>query len=343
MRLIRQLSFWSRVLGVSLGLLVLAPVAVANPAADAALEAFLVDLATRQHFDLNALRKLFSQVKIRPNILTLMQRGAKTTGKPTPFYKYRLNFVTPQRINYGVTFMRSHQQALARAEAEYGVPAEVIAGIIGVETIFGRNTGKVSILDALTTIAFHYPPRADYFRSELEAFLLLCREQGFDPQQPTGSYAGAMGLGQFMPSSYRKYLVDFDGDGRRDAWDVEDAIGSVARYLQAYGWQRGQAITLPTQVQADKVEGLLALGIEPRHSLQHLQSQGLRLASKLPAQTPVSLLRLDTELGPAYWAAFRNFYVITRYNHSQRYAMAVAQLAAAIGHEKAAAQYAGQW
>jgi len=294
------------------------------------VEDFILAMNSKHGFASDSLRALLAQAKVKHSILKAMD----SPGEAKPWYEYREIFVTPTRIQGGVAFMQRHLPWLQNAEKAYGVPAEIITAIIGVETIYGKNTGSFRVLDALYTLAFFYPKRADFFRDELENFLLMTQQENMNPLTPTGSYAGAMGLGQFMPSSFLRHAVDFDGDGKRTLWEVVDSIGSVAHYLQQYGWQRGQPIVLATQVQADKAASLLALELKPQYSLAQLQQWGLRFAGHLPGKTPGSLLMLETELGEAYWLALDNFYVITRYNHSRRYAMAVTQLAAAIRHQR---------
>lgn len=314
-------------LRLSLGVWLLAAMPV--QAEVVSTEQFIQNM-TRQHaFTAEEVRSVLAQAKLKNSIIKAMNRP----GEAKPWYEYRNIFIKPSRIRGGVHFMQKHQKWLLKAQQTYGVPAEIITAIIGVETIYGGNTGSFRVLDALYTLAFHYPKRADFFRGELESFLIMARQEGFSPFMPKGSYAGAMGLGQFMPSSFLKYAVDFDGDGKRKLWEVADSIGSVANYLNAFGWQREQPIILATQVQADKVASLLDLGLKPKYTVQQLQQRGLRFAGRLPSNTLGSFVMLKTQLGEAYWLALANFYVITRYNHSRRYAMAVTQLAEAIRHQ----------
>ncbi len=296
-------------------------------------EEFIEQMVTRHHFDRVELTQLLNQAKVKQSILKIMFRPHKPNAKPTPWYKYRQNFVTKSRINKGLQYWRQNAAALKRAEKTYGVPAEIILAIIGVETIYGRNTGNFRIIDALTTLAFNFPKRADYFRSELEHFLLLTREEGINPLQPKGSYAGAMGLGQFMPSSFRRYAVDFDGDGRRNIWtDNTDAIGSVANYFKQFGWKTGEPVIKPTQIRPNAVEKLLALKFKPQYTLKQLKPMGLLYHGDESDSTSVMFIDLETEIGTAYWVGFQNYYVITRYNHSKRYAMAVYQLSQALAN-----------
>ena len=212
------------------------------------------------------------------------------------------------------------------------MPPEIIVAIIGVETRYGRHAGRYPVLDALSTLGFHYPPRAAFFRSELEQFLLLTREEHMDPATPLGSYAGAMGRPQFMPSSFRNYAVDFDGDGRRDIWRNDaDVIGSVANYFARHGWVRGGPIAQRIHaLDPARFEDVIEAGFKPAFRVAELRARGLRLAAPLPDDTRAALLALKRDGETQYWLALHNFYVITRYNHSPLYAMAVYQLADAI-------------
>jgi membrane-bound lytic murein transglycosylase B len=239
---------------------------------------------------------------------------------------YRSRFVEATRIGRGLDFWRRHEAALDRAEARYGVPAEIIVAIIGVETLYGRNPGKFHVFNALTNLAFDYPPRAALFRGELEALLLLAREERRDPWSYRGSYAGAIGLPQFLPSSIRRYAVDFDGSGGIDlAVSAEDAIGSVARFLNEHGWARGEVISLPARVQEDPA-ALLAEGIRPARLPADLLGFGVE-ADAAP-ERPAALIDLATPTeATEYRLGFNNFFVLTRYNRSSFYAAAVQDLA----------------
>jgi len=300
-------------------------------------EAFIDQMVTQHHFDRVELTQLLNKAKVKQSILKIMFRPPPEPGvakpKPKPWYKYRKQFVTKSRINKGIQYWRQNSSAFKRAEKTYGVPAEIILAIIGVETIYGRNKGNFRIIDALTTLAFNYPRRADFFRSELEHFLLLTREEGMNPLKPKGSYAGAMGLGQFMPSSFRRYAVDFDGDGKRNIWtNNTDAIGSVANYFKHFGWKTGEPVIKPTQIRPNAVERLEALKFKPQYTLQKLKSMGLLYHGGESDSTSVMFIDLETEIGTSYWVGFQNYYVITRYNHSKRYAMAVYHLAQALAN-----------
>lgn len=296
-----------------------------------ALDSFIDRMVSQYGFSREYLLGLFSQAKRKQWTLDYLAKE-KPTGAPKPgaWTRYRAQFLDDRHISSGVKFWSLHASALKRAYDEYGVSPEYILGILGVETIYGANLGNHRIIDALTTLSFDYPRRADYFRSELEKFLVMCRGERVDPSKPKGSYAGAMGLGQFMPSSFLEYAVDFNGDGKKNLWDPEDAIGSVAHYFSGYGWQREARVTSPVQVQNQPIG--LKTGYDSSYSLEELEMAGVELGGsvKTAEMGPVSLLRLSSVRGDEYWVGFKNFYVISRYNHSTHYSMAVHQLAQAI-------------
>ena len=285
--------------------------------------AFIDEMVARHQFKRDDLSQLLAQTCVKQSILTAMSRPAEAK----PWSVYRALFVEPKRIASGVRFWQEHAETLAHAEAQYGVPASIIVAIIGVETFYGRNTGSFRVMDALGTLAFGYPQRAAYFRDELEQYLLLAREAAFAPLSIKGSYAGAMGIAQFMPSSYRNFGVDFDGDGQRDLWDnPDDAIGSVANYFHGKGWKTGAPVaTLATTV-AEPGKGLANHGWNFRMPLKTWPQVGIAANDPSHAQAEAMLLELSGANGPEYWLAYENFYVITRYNHSFHYAMAVWQL-----------------
>lgn len=288
---------------------------------------FIADMVRKHHFSKTELEQLFSQVHRQPTILERIAKPAEAK----PWYVYRKIFLTEARIQDGYAFWQEHADVLSAVQHRYGVPPEIIVGILGVETGYGRNTGGFSVIDALSTLAFGYPKRARFFRQELEEFLLLCREERMDPLAPKGSYAGAMGLPQFMPDSFRHFAADFDGDGRRDIWqNASDAIASVANYFTAHGWHPGEPVALPTVVQGESYRQLLDNGLKPHHSLAQLQSGGVQVPPELAPSTPAKLLVLAQPEGYDYWLGLHNFYVITRYNNSPLYAMAVHELGQAI-------------
>jgi len=295
---------------------------------------FIDRLASEHNFRYDDLRQLFDQIEIRPEIIEAMNRPYE--GKP--WFQYRPIFVTQARISEGATFLRENYKTLKQAEQKYGVPAEIITAILGVETRYGRYRGKYRVVDALATLGFDYPRRSRFFLKELEAFLLLSREEGFDPLTISSSYAGAMGKPQFMPSSYRMYAVDFDGDGRRDLLDNSaDAIGSIANYLSRHGWQRGQPITVKTNPAAQAPQKMGKLK-KPSKPVQHWQDKGYLPAETTAQQLKAELIVLENQQGPEYWLGLQNFYAITRYNHSALYAMAVFQLSQGIKQQYQASQ-----
>jgi len=293
---------------------------------------FIAEMHEKHGFDAAMLTRQFAAVHANAAVLRAI-RPAAVPEQQRSWQRYRARFVNERRIGKGLEFWREFPAELARAQALYGVPAEIIVAIIGVETEYGRNTGKFSVLEALATLAFEYPPRAPFFRRELEEFLLLARENGSDPLDYKGSYAGAMGIPQFMPSSQRNYAVDFDGDERIDLrQSPADAIGSVARFLNLHGWRQEEPIAAPATVDGDPV-ALIAAGIKPAQPLRALIDQGASLAppSVRLLDKPAALIDLvSPDLPTEYWIGFDNFYVITRYNRSTFYAMSVFQLAEAL-------------
>ncbi|BES83867.1 lytic murein transglycosylase B [Pectobacterium araliae] len=294
-----------------------------------------VDKMVLEHgFNRQQLHDVLVQAKSLDWVIRLMDKQAPTSRPPSgpngAWNRYRNQFITPDNVQNGVAFWNQYQDALQRAQNIYGVPPEIIVGIIGVETRWGRVMGKTRIIDALATLAFDYPRRADYFAGELETFLLMARKEGNDPLSLRGSYAGAMGYGQFMPSSFKNYAVDFDGNGHTNLWDPVDAIGSVANYFKAHGWVKGA----PVAVQANGQAPLLTNGFNTRYSLTELQAAGLTPQHSLAGYSEASLLRLDIGTGYQYWYGLPNFYAITRYNHSTHYAMAVWQLGEAVGRAR---------
>jgi len=291
----------------------------------ATVREFVADMVTKHDFDAAELTRLLGHARAQPKIIAAMRRPAEAK----PWHQYRELFLTPTRIQEGAAFWAEAQPWLNKAEEQFGVPAEIIVGIIGVETQYGQHKGKFKVLDALTTLAFNYPERAEFFRAELENFLLLVREEPLDALNLTGSYAGAIGTPQFMPSSYRRYAVDFDGDGKKDlVGSTADAIGSVANYFKSHQWHPGQAVVASATIQGDGYRGLLEQGIKPQTSVTKFAGYGVTLGdNQLSAMDLGALIELEAAQGPEYWIGLQNFYVITRYNHSPLYAMAVYQLA----------------
>ena len=295
---------------------------------------FIVQLAAKHGFVESELRFVFSRARHYPAIIELITPPAHPRARS--WQAYRARFIEPVRIQGGVALWNKYAGDLARAEAQYGVPAEVIVAIIGVETVYGRNSGNWRVIDALSTLAFDYPKRAEFFRSELENYLLFAREHDLDVFSVRGSYAGAIGIPQFMPSSWRKWAVDFDGDSRIDLRDsFVDSIGSVASFLKGHGWEAGAPIAYPAQVVGDTYKEFLARDILPTTPIAELVRFGVSseplLRRGLPSDTPTALVDLVTPDKPTeYWVGLKNFYVITRYNRSSFYAMSVMELGAAI-------------
>ena len=295
------------------------------------VEEFIAQMVRQNQFDEAALRQVFAQLKVNDGVVKAV--GAPSTAKP--WHEFRNIFVTPTRVSGGLEFWQQHTELLARARDVYGVPEEIIVSIIGVETLYGRRLGSFRVIDALYTLGFEMTERATFFRAEMEQFLLLARENGLDPLETKGSFAGAMGMPQFIPTSYRRFAVDFDGDGKINLWDsTADVIGSVANYLRHFGWVWGQPLTVPARIDATQVKEVLEAGLKPQLTLQQLQPKGVEATEELPPDLQAGLFALDVEQGPEYWLAFNNFYVITRYNRSKNYAMAVVQLAKAIARER---------
>lgn len=300
-----------------------------NFGSDPAVIDFARDLEKRQGFDADDLVRHFAHT--HPNLTVLKLIQPPTTPQQRSWERYRPRFLNDRRIEGGVRFWEANRMALVRARALFGVPEEIIVAIIGVETEYGRNTGNFSVLEALATLAFRYPPRADFFRTELEQFLLLARENGMDPLSIKGSFAGAIGIPQFMPGTQRRYAVDFDADQRVDlTGSVDDAIGSVARFLEQHGWEAGAPVAVPARVEAGEPgRDLLEAGIRPTLRAADLTRRGITSAAD--PQATVTLVDLVSPgAATEYWLGYNNFYVITRYNRSSFYAMAVYQLAEAI-------------
>jgi membrane-bound lytic murein transglycosylase B len=289
---------------------------------------FIRELAARHGFPEHELRHLFSRVRRAEPALEAVK---PPPPKARSWEEYRGNFVNPRRIAAGAEFRRKYRRALERAEERYGVPAQYIVAIIGVETYYGRNTGRWRVVDALTTLAFDYPPRAAYFRSELEQYLLLAREQGKDVFSMRGSYAGAIGIPQFMPGSTRRFAVDFDGNGAVDLRrSAVDAIGSVANFLKEHGWQPGGEVLIEARVGGEAWRALADGSVDPKHAPAELRAAGVEFDG-MPEGLRAVLVELETPEKPSeYRIGLHNFWVLTRYNRSAFYASAVHDLAQAI-------------
>lgn len=294
--------------------------------------AFIAAMVEKHGFVERELKRLFARTYRQPAILKAI--GPPESPGTRSWRAYRAVFVDESHLEAGRRFMQRHAAALARAERDYGVPAEIVTAIIGVETFYGRNTGKWRVIDALATLAFDYPPRAEFFRAELEAYLLFVRDAGIDVFGVKGSYAGAIGIPQFMPGSYRRWAVDFDGDGAISLRvNPVDAIGSVANFLKAHGWLAGEPILFHAQIGAADVSALTAAGLKPQWSIAQLAAAGVSVRGVPPPRTdtPVALIELETLDEPSeYRAGLENFYVLTRYNRSSFYASAINDLAEAL-------------
>jgi membrane-bound lytic murein transglycosylase B len=289
---------------------------------------FIAHMAATTSFKKRQLRKLLKSAQSQPAIIDAMDRPAE---KAKPWFEYRPIFITERRIREGVDFWTAHREALDQASVRSGVAPEYLAAILGVETYYGRLTGSYRVLDALATLAFDYPARAKFFRDELEQFLLLTRDAKLNPLSVKGSYAGAMGAPQFMPSNYRRYAVDADADGHVDLWsNWPDVCASVGNYLKEHGWNAGEPVLSEATVDSDKAQDLEGRKLALSETVESLRTKGVNFDSSLAADTPALLIAADETDGVHWRVGYNNFYVITRYNHSALYAMAVFELAAAV-------------
>jgi len=290
--------------------------------------AFIVQMASRSDYSEQELVELFSTVSKQDHLFELLNKPAE---KELQWYQYRPIFIKEKRIDLGVKFWREHQQLLSEVSTKTGVPEQIIIAVIGVETFYGIYKGKDPVLDSLVTLAFDYPKRGEFFTHELEQFLLLVKEQNLDPVGLLGSYAGAMGMPQFISSSYRSYAVDFDGDGQANLFDsVADITASVANYFVKHGWRANEAVAGPLTALENNTIEKLEPGVKPVYKWSDLAKNGLQSNTELDPDTAVALVKLEQRNQPEYWAGLQNFYVITRYNHSELYAMAVYQLSLLI-------------
>ncbi|BCG65085.1 MAG: membrane-bound lytic murein transglycosylase B [Methyloprofundus sp.] len=292
-----------------------------------AVDKFISKMVTGHQFERTELEQLFKSVTFKPKIIAAMTRPAEGM----PWYKYRKIFLQDKRIKGGVKFWQDNKASLTAMQQQYGLPAEIMVAIIGVETLYGARTGGYKVINALATLGFEYPKRSKFFLSELEHFLLLCREEKMNPLEPVGSYAGAMGMPQFMPSSYRHYAADFEGNGKRDIWhNPADSIASVANYFAKHHWQPKQDIAFPVMATGVQYKLALTKGLKPDFSAAQLRAMQVKLPTEMLNNQPLKLLSFTQEKGHDLWVGLDNFYVITRYNHSKLYAMAVFQLSEAI-------------
>ncbi|HEX3602751.1 MAG TPA: lytic murein transglycosylase B [Steroidobacteraceae bacterium] len=292
------------------------------------VKAFIAHMAAGYGFKKHALRKLLKGAQSQPAILEAMGKPAE---KAKLWYEYRPIFINERRIREGTEFWTAHREALDQASIKSGVAPEYLAAILGVETYYGRLTGTYRVLDALVTLSFDYPPREKFFRDELEQFLLLTRDAHLDPKSLKGSYAGAMGAPQFMPSNYRRYAVDADANGHIDLWsDWPDVCASVGNYLKEHGWNAGEPVLAEATVVPEKAGDLDGRKLALSETVATLAAKGVSLDAALPPEAPAILIAADEPDGIHWRVGYNNFFVITRYNHSALYAMAVYELATAV-------------
>jgi membrane-bound lytic murein transglycosylase B len=292
------------------------------------IAAFVDEVVEHDGLKRTEVRKLLKEAQPQPKIIDAMNRPIE---KVAPWWQYRERFLTPERISDGVQFWNDHRDSLERIAGQYQVPPEYIVAILGVETHYGHNTGGFRALDALATLAFDYPPRQKFFREELAQFLVLAKENHLDPLAVKGSYAGALGVPQFMPSQYRRYAVDADANASRDLWNNwDDIFASVANYLREHGWTPGSPVLAETTLDPEPTFTVEGRGLELNETVDSLGARGVKVAADVPRETPAVLISAEQKDGPAYRVGFHNFYVITRYNASARYAMAVYDLAQAL-------------
>ncbi len=291
------------------------------------VEEFINRVASKSDYNEQQLLSLFSKVKHQRHLFERMNKPAEKLE----WYQYRKIFLTEKRISKGIEFWKKNSNLLDKVVQKYNVPAEIIVAIVGVETFYGVYKGKSPVFDTLVTFAFDYPKRAKFFTEELEQFLLLAKTNDFDVRSVKGSYAGAMGMPQFISSSYRHYAVDFDGNGQANLFDsLPDVLGSVANYFRRHGWQSGQAVAYPLQYSNKNQIKIPATGVKPAHDIALLERAGFSSKASISDSNKLALIKLKQKKTDEYWAGLKNFYVITRYNHSELYAMAVYQLSQKI-------------
>ena len=333
----QRFSFLARLLGifarpaVFFSGVLLAFSALAEPyATRTQVQDYIDELVETHGFSRMALEEVFAQASKQERIIELMSRPAE---RRLVWHEYRKILVDEPRVSQGIIFWRENEAALERAAKIYGVAPEIIVAIIGVETRYGRIMGNFGVVDALSTLAFDYPPRAEFFRGQLTQHFLLSREEGKNPLSMQSSYAGAMGFGQFIPSSYRAYAVDFDGDGVRDIWaNKTDAIGSVANYFAEHGWRGAEGVVERVTLgdETSELRALINSGLKPTVTVAEWRTMGVQVGPEQDDRRLATLMRMEQESGNEYWLGYDDFYVITRYNHSRLYAMAVYQLSQAI-------------
>lgn len=299
------------------------------------VQRFINAMVNDHGFNRQKLNEIMSEVSLQPQIIESMNKPYEKKSWDV----YKQLFLTPQRVQGGIDFWRANQESLAKAEKQYGVPANVIVAIIGVETLYGKNQGSYRVIDALSTLAFNYPKRADFFAKELKEYLLLCREHNVTPTQYLGSYAGAMGKPQFMPSSYRYYAANFSGSPKKDLMNDDQAvIASVANYFHKHGWNLNQGVAQPAKIAGDRVKQINTTYKTAVYNPKQLAAAGVKpLTASMNPPGKVGLIELTTNAGPEYWLAYPNFYVITRYNTSPQYALAVFLLSQQLKNQWASA------
>ncbi|HYF98043.1 MAG TPA: lytic murein transglycosylase B [Coxiellaceae bacterium] len=291
------------------------------------MQSFINQMVQNQHFDRKTLTTLFKQVELQPSII----KSITTPYEAQPWYKYRSHFLNQARIEGGVNYWKKNRKFLEAAQQRYGVDPAIIVGIIGVETNYGNLIGHYRVIDALSTLAFNYPPRSKFFTEELKEYLLMCRQQGINPLSLKGSYAGAFGIPQFMPSSSRRFAVAYNPNSIIDISNKhEDAIMSVANYFKTNHWQLGSPVATPVSIQGSAYKNVLESKVQLNYSLAQLKQDGVRTSSTLQAQPRASLIELQDENAPEYWVVFPNFKTIMSYNPRIAYAMAVYQLSEAV-------------
>lgn len=296
------------------------------------VKAFINEMANQKTgYTQDELTLIFNKTEIKPDIIALMTKPAEKK----PWYEYRKIFLNEDRIKQGVEFWNKHEKILDKVSKEYGVSPQIIIAILGAETRYGRILGNYRVIDALSTLAFDYPPRSKYFKRELEEFLMLCKEYKFDPLEVYGSYAGAMGFPQFMPSNYRSLSVDYNRKGHADLFtNVDDVVASIARYFKHHGWQPNQPVAFKASANNANYEKYLTNNVKPNKTIKEWEKLGIKPDVKVNTNTSAALLELENKPKNELWLVLNNFYVITRYNNSPLYAMAIYQLSEAIKEQK---------
>ena len=309
-----------------------APLAIAHGYGDHPNAQKFISEMGAEGFDEQEIRTVLRSAERQESILKAISRPAE---KRLTWGEYRNIFLKQKRINQGVQFWDKYETTLQRAEQQYGVPAEIIVAIIGVETRYGRNMGSYRVIDALSTLGFDYPKRGKFFKGQLKEYFYLVRDENVDPFSLKGSYAGAMGFGQFIPSSFRNFAVDFDGDGKKDIWgNPVDAIGSVANYFKAHGWKNGAPVRSNVVLREVADEEWINNGLKPKLTLAQWSERGIKTRTDLAVEEKATLMRMETDGQFQHWFGLHNFYVITRYNHSRLYAMAVYELSQAVAKKR---------